>query len=618
MSPRPSGSRASRPADRRAAQPKSGGRRAAAAAPIAAPPVQPPARRRSAGPAIILLAALVAVAPLFWRGVARGSDFAFHLISWHDAEQNLAHGVLYPHWAASPNFGAGEPRFVFYPPLTWMCGALLGMILPWNLVPLALFIPLLAFTGLAVRKLAREALPGVAATLAGCAAIFLGYSLFSVYKRCDYAEMTGGFWIPLALLLALRRRRPAGRFWERTLDGSAAPLALVVAGAWLSNGPVALMVCYLLLGVALAACALQRSVAPLARVSVSAALGMALSSFYLVPAIVEKKWAAIEYAVSIPTYRIENSWLFAHHADPLMLSHDVLLSRASEVAVAMLVVTFAAGIAAGLRGTLPAERRWWLPLAIIPVAILFLLLPVSLPLWNWLPALRMLQFPWRWLLALEAPMAVFFVCAVWSPRRTAQRVVFLASALVFAGLSLAASHFWFEESATVEANLERSMAAGVGVVGKPEYAPPQVKFALVDRIVHDACLLRDSPQPGQRGASPDWDGEANTCDPGFHATMADPEHKRIRGTAEHAGFLILRLRYYPAWKIRVNGAPVAGMPERERGFLAVPVPPGDLDVAVDWETGGDSILGRWVSGGALLLLIALWLLERRLQPAPLS
>ena len=44
---------------------------------------------------------------------------------------------LYPHWVASANYGAGEPRFVFYPPLSWMLGAMLGVMLPWTWTPIA-------------------------------------------------------------------------------------------------------------------------------------------------------------------------------------------------------------------------------------------------------------------------------------------------------------------------------------------------------------------------------------------------------------------------------------------------------------------------------------------------
>ena len=164
------------------------------------------------GPAIILFAAVIAAGPLFLRGPSCSSDFAFHFITWIDAGHSMSTGILYPHWANSPNFGAGEPKFVFYPPLTWMGGAVLGMFLPWTLVPLVFFILLLSATGMANRALARMALQDGPATLAGCAAIFLGYALFSIYRRNDFGELAGGFWIPLLLLFALRRRNPSGHF----------------------------------------------------------------------------------------------------------------------------------------------------------------------------------------------------------------------------------------------------------------------------------------------------------------------------------------------------------------------------------------------------------------------
>src|ERR1700735_524872 len=90
-------------------------------------------RKRLAGPVIIFLAAAVAVAPLLWRGPSCGSDLIFHLASWIEARNSMLLGIPYPHWAPGSNFGAGEPRFIFYPPLTWMIGAALGVILPWRL-----------------------------------------------------------------------------------------------------------------------------------------------------------------------------------------------------------------------------------------------------------------------------------------------------------------------------------------------------------------------------------------------------------------------------------------------------------------------------------------------------
>ena len=92
-----------------------------------------------------------------------------------------------------------------------------------------------------------------------------------------------------------------------------------------------------------------------------------------------------------------------------------------------------------------------------------------------------------------------------------------------------------------------------------------------------------------------------------------PEKRWIGGVAEHAGYLILRLRYYPAWGVKVNGVSVRAVAERERGLLAVPVSQGNVLVSVDWTTTGDVVAGRWVSGVAFLLVGGLCLFERERQ-----
>jgi hypothetical protein len=566
--------------------------------------------------------------PLLWRGSSSlGNDLGFHFLSWIDARQGMSMGFLYPHWAYSPNFGAGEPRFVFYPPISWMAGAILGMLLPWGVVPLVLSILLLAATGLAVRALARETMADGPATLAGCAAIFLGYALFNVYKRCAFAEMAGGFWMPLLLLFALRRRNPSGNFWERAFDGSAAPLALIVAGIWLSNGPVGIMAAYLLAAVALVSAGMEKSLVPVLRAAVGTILGMGLASLYLIPAIWERKWASIQLAFTLSHSVVENNWLFARHADPGMLSHDVFLIQVSLVAVAMLVVAFAGGAIAWFRGVVPGERRWWLPLALIPPVVLFLLLPVSLPVWYGLPELRTLPFPWRWLVVLEAPMAICFASAAWFDRRALRIPMLAACAALFMGISLAAFPVWFVEGTSLEASIQKSVREDVGVLGQPEYAPPGIRFPLVDRIVHSACLLDSPPDAtlqSEASSAPAWDGESASCNSSSwqeamligDSSQSDAapymqEQKQIMGVAEHAGYLILRLRYYPAWGVKVNGIPVTPRAERERGLMAVPVPQGKVQVSVDWTTTGDVVAGRWVSASALLLLTGLYSFERK-------
>jgi len=584
--------------------------------------------RSLAGPAVVLLAAVVAVAPQLVRGNSCGHDFDFHFLSWLDCLNGWKHGILYPHWTPNANYGAGEPRFVFYSPLTWMLAPALGLILPWQLVPIVLTCLLLAGTGLATWALARQALPEGAATLAGCAALFSGYALFVAYERAAFAELAGGPWIPLVLLYALRDRDASIHLsvWRRALDGSAVPLAVAIAGAWLSNPTVGVMACYLLAAVALTLSLLSRCWAYLLRASAGAALGIGLVAIYLVPAAWEQRWVDIHQVTLDPGQALENNWLFAVHADPILALHDAVLRTASIIAVCMISLTLCGMLVSWLRGSLSGKRLWSIPLALTPVAILFLLFPISRPIWNLLPDLRFLQFPWRWLLVLEAPMAVLLAAAVW-PRPSARRWQRVAVATAFIGICLSmttlASVYFFQACDEEEGvpGVMGTYRSGHGFEGTGEYEPFGADNSLVATELPDACLVSD---PATKlgalpaGADPDetnpaWNSAQGSCDATIRWQDDQPEHRLMRGFASHAGFLILRLRSFPAWRIAVNGHGIASMPRRADGLLAVPVPQGQVDLTVDWITTPDVIAGRWSSGLAVLLLTGLWLFERKLH-----
>jgi len=577
-------------------------------------------------PALILLAAAVATAPQLLRGNTCGHDFDIHLVSWFDCLNSWRHGILYPQWTPSPNYGAGEPRFVFYPPFTWMLGAALGAVLPWQLVPIALTFLLLAATGLATRKLALSVLPNAPATLAGCAALFSGYALFTAYERSAFGELAA-FWIPLLLLYALRDRNPAASLVRRAFDGSTAPLALTLAGAWLSNAPLGVMSSYLLAAVACTTALLHRSWAHLLRAVTAATLGITLTAFYLVPAAFEQRWVDIRQAIDDPGLRVENSFLFGHPSGPDMDLHNIELRRVSIIAILGVVLTLACIFIAWRRKTLPVNHRWWIPLALIPLAVLLLQLPISLPLWNLLPKLRFLQFPWRWLVVLEAPAGLFFAAAIWPTTRTRRwpriAVTTLCTAAFLASTAVAALYFFQPcDDEDAVAPMVTVYNSGAGFEGVDEYAAVGTDNSIVATGLPDACLVANPRIPlgivDTPGANPDWWIEQKSCTP-IHsdqppATHSNPQHLRFNAVLPHAGYLILRLRTYPAWLITLNGHPAAQIIRRDDGLVAIPAPQGPVNLAVDWTTTPDVRAGRWLTLLALVLLTALCLLERRLTP----
>lgn len=574
---------------------------------------------RFLGPAVILLGSLVAISPQLILGPSCGGDFNFHFYSWVDAQHSWRQGIFYPRWAPSPDYHAGEPRFIFYPPLEWMAGAALGMVLPWNGVPIALTFMILAGIGLATRALALDAMEDAPATLAGCAAMFFGYALFTAYERADFAELTGGIWVPLLILFILRGRNLAAPALNRALDGSAALLALPLAMAWFSNAPLGVMASYLLAAIALAVTLMARSWAPVIRAGVAAALGLGLAAVYVVPAAWEQRWVAINRATGELSSMIQGSWLFARHGNPDLLLHDQVLHQVSMIVVAMVAITLAGVLVSWRRGRLPGGRKWWLPLATIPFVVLYLQLPISFPVWRSLPELHFMQFPWRWLVVLESPMGIFFAAAVWPARMRWRFAVLLFCAALFALETIWAGRFWFQPCGsedTVPALLTR-IRNGAVFNGSDEYAPPHSNDDLLALGLPDACLENDpSVALGKENddGTLEWNASQKSCLATYPADRnggSSAEHLIFHAKIIRPGFLVLRLRTYPAWRVRVNGKPAADLPERDDGLMAVPVPEGPVDLTVDWTTTPDVIAGRFLSCLSLIALAGLYLVERR-------
>ncbi len=183
---------------------------------------------------LIPVAAFIAILPLLINGCSCGHDFDFHILNWMEAARQFTHGNLHPHWAYTPAWNAGEPRFVFYPPLSWTIGAILGLVLPWTWTPIVYTWLALSASGLALHYLARDFASSNAALLAAVLYTVNPYMLFTAYERTAYAELLAAAWIPLLLHAILRK--------QVTIPRIAIPIALL----WLTNAPAAVMSCYAL------------------------------------------------------------------------------------------------------------------------------------------------------------------------------------------------------------------------------------------------------------------------------------------------------------------------------------------------------------------------------------
>ena len=117
---------------------------------------------------LLPLAAVVAMGPLLFGDWSCGVDQPFHLQSWIDAAHQLRQGVLYPRWTFAAAYNSGEPRFTFYPPLSWELGSFLTMLLPIGIAAKVFVWAVLSLAGFTAFRLVGQFTSPAQAMLCAC------------------------------------------------------------------------------------------------------------------------------------------------------------------------------------------------------------------------------------------------------------------------------------------------------------------------------------------------------------------------------------------------------------------------------------------------------------------
>jgi hypothetical protein len=525
---------------------------------------------------VLICVALVAsavVTPMVFLGNASGHDFEFHLRSWVDVAGQWREGTIFPRWAEWANWGYGEPRFVFYPPASWMTGAALGSMLPWRMAPGAYIWLCLVVAGLSMWRLARDWL---APPEALAAAVFFAvnpYHLVVVYYRSDFAELLASALFPLLVWGAARL---AVRGWREVPFVSA-----TLAAIWISNAPAAVIATYsltLLLGVG---CILRRDVRLAGPGTASLAGGLGLAAFYILPAAWEQRFVQIGQVLA-ENLRPEQNFLFAHANDPEFVLFNW---KVSAVALSVMLI-------AGIAGVLAARRRreygelWWLLVALAAASIL-MMFPASNLLWRMLPKLKFLQFPWRWLVPLGVVFGFMAGAAAGCVRR--RWVVWLAigAALGATGTVIANDAWWdSEDIPTLLADIDASR----GFRGTDEYTPV-------------TCDPYELPQSAPALETVDAPASASDATR-FRILRWTAERHDFSADVSRASKISVRLLNYPSWELSVDGksTPIEAAPTT--GQILVPLAAGAHAVGVRFKRTLDRTTGGAISVVAALLLIA--------------
>lgn len=365
-------------------------------------------------PLILALAlGALAAAPLLlgsgFLNTRAGGDSPFLLFRLHQLYSALAEGVFPVRWMPDAAYGLGYPFFSYYAALPYYLAAVfkgLGFSFVASL-KLAQLVGFLLAAGAMFAWVRRRARSAWSALLASAAYTFAPFHMVNVYVRGDsLSEFWAFAWYPLILFAA-------DRFAERVSAARAAGLALAYAAlalthniSWFIFTPF-LLLYVLLVGVRRATPA--RAVRAFGVFALALALGLLLSAWFWLPSVGELN--LVQLAASTTGYfhysnhfreddLVQHALVFNYDIDPAAQTTPFSMGAAQ--------FWMAVGGAAALSGSILALRRRGEPvparfvgfLALGLVLSLFLMTPGSRFLWDRLPLLPVVQFPWRFLSAV--------------------------------------------------------------------------------------------------------------------------------------------------------------------------------------------------------------------------
>ncbi len=619
-------------------------------------------------PAVIILVALTLAAPLLGGETLCTDDGALHVYRTVALDRALRDGVLYPRWFPDLAYGYGFPFFVYREPLGYYLLEalhLLGLSIA-NAFNLTLA-GSLVLSGLAMFWLARDIFGERGGLLAGVVYITAPYTLIGPLVRGNLPEVIAFAWMPL-ILLCIRRLvvlRQTRYFVASILAGAALFLTHNISSLLF----VPLLLAYVaLLVLARAEIGVDTPGAhrlPLfarlrpairdARYALCAILlVLALTAFFWLPALAEQGAAQVYLTHSSRGNDYHFNFIGLDELlggpgtfDPALLNPPLRirfgwpqLALAALGALTTLKARVPAGAhssmldgedGAGERTTRREQRAMIIGAALAAIALGFMALPASLPLWDNLPLIRFVQFPWRFVGRAMLPAALLAAAAVISPQRTRRTQ----------GTDR-------NNSALSAASAVKPLLFGIGVfvallfsapLSYPRACPTQHDLGISDVFAYERATGHIGVDP--LGAYlPRTVIERPSGSPLEAQYAAGKPIERFDATALPDGARLLDARYgpnradlvistpaaftatylafdFPGWSVRVDERPVEIRPSDPTGLITFEVPAGEHRIHVEF---GDSPPRAFADGLSLIALAGAIassvFLSRRSQPAP--
>lgn len=582
---------------------------------------------------LVILLAVFAVAPLWQPGYFWGANDARHSVYFLvEFDRSIQDGILYPRWSPDFAFGYGYPIFNIYSPLTfYLAEGVYLLTRDFVLAVKAIWGLGFILSGLAMYGFARRLLERPGALLAAVVYIYVPYRLVDVYVRAAFADAFCFAWLPLVLwaFYDLVQRPTAGRV---ILAGvTLAGLLLTHSAMLLLFLPFFILYLIFLLGWAWRQTPVPSTPSRLSpwrlpthqgvSVALALILAMGLSAIFWLPMALEYGAVRVDQWTGPAAYDFRNHFIYLHQL--LSPSWDYGISTVGPrdaVSFQLGAVPFLLSILALIpllyrRPGQPITTRQatLIFFSLLALLVITLMLPISLPIWEWLRLAALIQFPFRLLSITTICLSLLAGAVLWSRKPPnpesppADHVSDEASPQELNETTYPASSSWL-----VAPLLALVILGSYAYLNPPFIEPPEGPVSL-------AGLVRFQQSSGEMVGltawvkeKPSWGPLADLYIQGQpintklaytslpsdarveilrHTTVLD----EVRITSQTGGPITFLTFYYPGWTAYVDGTQVPTDLAGDLALMTVTVPPGEHVVTLQFENTPPRILGTAIT-----------------------
>jgi hypothetical protein len=577
--------------------------------------------RHLALPVTILALSLVAIYPLFGPSLTCSDDAPFHLLRLTQLDHLLRQGIFYSRWAPDMAQGYGFPFFNFYAPLAYYLAELVSLLVQNLNLGLRVTLALGVFlSGLTAYRLSRDHFSQLAALVTAVAYMYAPYYALDIYFRGNLAESMAWPLLPLALWAMGRLARTRQPRWLILTSLSYAAILLTHNVFALIFSP--LLAIYGLweirewrLETNSPASHFFKKVWP---VMLALILGLGLSAFFWLPALVERSLVHSDRLLVPPLFVYWGNFLrLGEIFAPPQTVHPDLINPSPARALGLVPLLLALpSLLIGWWRFHDGRRRQLIFFAMATAVYIFLMTAISEPVWANLPLIKYVQFPWRLLGPAALTLAMLIGASIDLPggdkATTAPSplhpltpsslylAIFFIAALVLADLAWLDVRYCSGLSTPTIADMqsfERSSFT-IGTTAKGEYLPLTVSY-----MPEEPALTPFLPLPETAV---------------LQSITQNPLHYQAAINAAAPFTLTANLFAYAGWQAAVDDQPVPITPSAGTGLITLPIPAGDHHIDIRF---GSTPLRTTATLASLVSLIALVLFgfakrDSLAQPAP--